>query len=248
LRLLRRLPCTLAWEDQKVEAETIDISETGVALRLSPARQLPDSVDITITSRDGRQVELRGRLTRCDVGSEGELSAAVEFSGRTEDQHRRLIELMFSDPLAWSGPHALTMGAPEHVMRVARSVVSVFTRQRLLRRLSPRLRGDLAARVETASGYGAAARTIDISATGAALALETAKQRPPSERLRVTISWNPMERTTVEAEVRSTRTGASGGYVVGVRFVDVTPQQRRDLAKHVHGVDAFGLVAREVTS
>jgi hypothetical protein len=216
-----------------------------VSLELSRARTLPDDVDLTLVGEDGRKVDLRGRLTRCDVGPQGELSAAVEFTDRTEEQHRRLVELMFSHPEAWSGPHALTMGAPEHMLRTLRSVVSVFSRNRLLRRLAPRVRGEVAARVETATGYVASARTVDVSVSGASLRLERSKPRPPSERIRVTIHWNAVERTTVDADVRSVRAGNGGEYVIGVRFAGLSTQQRDDIAKHVYGKGSAALVTQE---
>jgi cellulose synthase (UDP-forming) len=247
VRLPRRIACTISWEGGTVEAETVDVSETGVSLELSPARTLPDTVDVSLTGADGTSVDLRGRLTRCDLGPQGELSAAVEFLGRTEQQHRSLVELMFSDTLAWTGPHSLTMGAPEHLMRVIRSMIAVFSRNRILRRLAPRIRGEVEARIETATGYSASARTVDVSLTGAALRIDRGKPRPPSERVRLTIHWNGVERTTMEAEVRSARAGISGEYVVGVRFVDLTAQQREDLSKHVYGKNTNGLVTQEAT-
>jgi len=137
------------------------------------------------------------------------------------------------------------MGAPEHFLRTARSIVSVFSRNRLLRRLSPRVRGEVDARVETATGYSARARTVDVSTSGAAIRIERDKPRPPSERIRLTIHWNAVERTTVDADVRSVRAGGGGEYLIGVRFAGLSPQQRDDLAKHVYGRGATTLVTQE---
>jgi cellulose synthase (UDP-forming) len=245
VRLPRRLSCVVGWEERKIEAETVDVSETGLSLELPRARTLPDMVDLTLAGEDGRKVDLRWRLTRCDVGPQGELSAAVEFAGRTEEQHRGIVELMFSHPEAWAGPHSVTMGAPEHFLRTARSIVGVFSRNRLLRRLAPRVRGEVDARVETANGYSARARTVDVSVSGAALRLDRSKPRPPAERVRLTIHWNPVERTTLDADVRSVRSGGGGEYLIGVRFAGLTSQQRDDLAKHVYGRGGTALVTQE---
>jgi c-di-GMP-binding flagellar brake protein YcgR len=245
IRLHRRLACILAWDERKLEAETVDVSETGVSLELPRARTLPDTVDLTLVGSDGRKVEIHGRLTRCDVGPQGELSAAVEYLNRSEEQHRKIVELMFSHPASWEGPHSMTMGAPEHVLRVVRSVIAIFSRNRLLRRLAPRVRGEVEARVETATGYVSSARTVDVSVGGAALRLDPNKPRPPSERIRLTIHWNSVERTTVEADIRSVRAGGSGEYLIGVRFVNLTPQQRDDLSKHIYGRGSTGLVTQE---
>jgi cellulose synthase (UDP-forming) len=245
VRLPRSLSCVVGWEDRKVEAETVDLSETGLALRLPHACTLPDEVDLTLVGEDGRKAHLRGRLRRCELGPLGELSAAVEFVNRTEEQHRRIVELMFSLPAAWAGPHAVAMGAPEHFVRTIRSLVAVFSKNRLRRRLAPRVRGEVPARVETSTGYAAAAVTVDVSVGGASLRLERSKPRPPSHRIRVTIHWNPVERTTVDADVRSVRAGNAGEFVIGVRFASLSTQQREDIAKHVYGKGSPQLVVQE---
>ncbi|UCF67500.1 MAG: glycosyltransferase [Acidobacteriota bacterium] len=234
VRLPRRLRCLLSWNGAVAEAETIDLSENGLSLRLSKAQPLPEMLDLMLTGLDGTKLALQGRLVRCDVDAEHELSVALEFVNQSQEQRRHLVELMFSDPLSWSGPHSLTIGAPEHLMRLVRAMISIFSAERALRRLAPRLRGEVLARIETSGRFIGTARTVDLSLNGAALRLNQGEIRPREDLLRITFTWNPIERSTIEAEVRSVRMGASGETILGVGFVNVTMEQREDLAKHLY--------------
>ncbi|RMG48261.1 MAG: glycosyltransferase [Acidobacteria bacterium] len=234
IRVARRIPLELRWDGGGLEAVTRDVSETGLSFVLDEVRPLPHSAEVTLTASDGRSVTLGARLVRCDIGPDGRLSVGVEFVDRTEEQHRRLVQVLFGDPDAWSGPHAPVFGAPEHLLRFVRSMVAVFSPRRALRRLAPRLRGELPARVEIPGGALYDATTVDLSLEGAALRLSE-RGDGVSDRFRLTILWNAVERTTVDAEVRSRRRGGSGEAVLGVRFVDLAPEQRADLVKHLFG-------------
>jgi cellulose synthase (UDP-forming) len=246
VRLPRRSSCLLAWNGTEVEAETRDLSETGVSFLVTPARALPEYLDVTLTGRDGGRATLRGRLVRCDqMGRQG-LAAAVDFVERTPEHHRCLVELMFSAPDAWSGPHARTMGAPEHLARILGSLVSVFSRERRLRRLAPRFRCRLQASIRHEDGRSSAATVIDISDRGAALRLPRGVAVPSPERFSLLISWNEVERTTLEARVRDVRPSAAGERILGVIFQRPGPEQRADLRKHLYGEKTSAPVAEVV--
>jgi len=235
IRLPRRRPALLAWNGTRVEGVTTDLSETGVSLILSPPRSIPGLVDVTVYGSEGLTVTCRARLVRCDLGVDGALSCGLEIVERNEEQHRRLVQLMFSEPDAWSGPHARTMGAPEHLARIARSVFAIFAAGRVLRRLAPRFSCDLEAGLRLEGGAEVRARVVDVSASGAALRLAPGQGVPSPERFQLTLQWNPVERTTVEARVRHVRPAAGGGRLLGVVFLDLDSEQRRDLAKHLYG-------------
>ena len=235
VRLPRRHPALLAWNGTRLEGVTTDLSETGVSLMLSPPRSIPPLVEVTVCGSAGLAVTCRARLVRCDLVGDGGLSCGLEFLERTEEQHRRLVQLMFSEPDAWSGPHARTMGAPEHFARIVRSVFAIFAAGSVLRRLAPRFSCDLDVRLRLEGGAEVRARAVDVSATGAALRLAPGQRVPSPERFHLTLQWNPVERTTVEARVRHVRPAAGGGRLLGVVFLDLDVEQRRDLAKHLYG-------------
>ncbi|MFQ5719503.1 MAG: glycosyltransferase family 2 protein [Acidobacteriota bacterium] len=234
VRLARRLPCRLAWHGGQVSAETVDASETGLSFVLTPARSLPPFLDVTLGDDEEKPLTLRARLVRCDIDERGRLSAAVDFVDRTDLQHRRLVERLFCAPDAWDGPHGLTMGAPEHLARIVRSVAAIFSRPRVLRRLAPRFRCRLDAAILSADGSRLPATVVDVSGQGAALRLHTAARLPSPEQFAVTIAWNDVERTTFKARIRTGRNGAHGEHVLGIVFRDLDEQQRGDLRKHLY--------------
>ena len=240
VRLPRTIQAQLAWNGTRVEAQTLNLSETGAAVRLSPARSLPDHMDLTLTAQGEAPLTLRGRLVRCDVDGDGTISAAVDFIERSEEQHRRLVEMMFSPPDSWSGAHGLTMGAPEHLGRIIRSLAAVFTRERRLRRLAPRFRCDLAGTLLGDDTGGMEVRITDISERGAAVRLPARVRVPSPERFPLQLRWNSLERTTFAARVRDVRRGAGGERMLGVVFVDLSPEQRDDLRKHLYATRAAG--------
>jgi cellulose synthase (UDP-forming) len=238
VRLPRSIQAHLTWNGTRVEALTLNLSETGAAVRLSPARSLPDHMDLILTPAGESSITLRGRLVRCDVDGDGSISAAVDFVGRSEAQHRRLVEMMFSPPDSWSGPHGLTMGAPEHLGRILRSLAAVFARERRLRRLAPRYSCNLAGTVHAADDSSMEIRITDISERGAALRLPPGAHVPSPERFPLQVRWNSLERTTLSARVRDVRRGAGGERLLGVVFVDVNPEQRHDLRKQLYSGQA----------
>ena len=164
----------------------------------------------------------------------GSLWAAVDFVARTEEQHRRLVELIFSPPDAWSGPAALTMGAPEHVARIARSLLAVFSRERRLRRLAPRFRCRLAATIHHSDGSALQAGVIDISERGAGVRLPRDAPVPSPEQFRITIAWSELERTTFTARIRDVRSGAGGERILGLLFRVQAPEELADLRRHLY--------------
>ncbi|MFQ5669548.1 MAG: PilZ domain-containing protein [Acidobacteriota bacterium] len=234
IRLPRHLPCHLSGKDLSVAGQTLDLSETGLSVRIEPARPLPERLDIVLTDRQGQRLTVRGRLVRCDVDADNRLAAAVDFTDLSPDQHRRIVELIFSPAHSWSGPHGLTMGAPEHLLRILRSLIGIFSPEERMRRLSPRFRCNLPASILSEDGTSTPARAIDVSVRGAALRLRRGQRPPVPERFRLTLSWNALERTTLEAKVRDVRTGAGGGPILGVVFTELGPQQRADLRKQLY--------------
>ena len=159
---------------------------------------------------------------------------ALDFVGRSESQHRRLVEMMFSSPQAWSGRHGRTMGAPEHLGRILRSLTSIFARERRLRRMAPRFRCQLAASSRTADGQGLSLTVMDISERGASLRLPAQAMVPSPENFRLRIAWNETEVTTLNARIRNVRRGTGGSRLLGVLFTDLTREQQQDLRKHLY--------------
>jgi cellulose synthase (UDP-forming) len=231
-RLARRHACRLAWPGMTVGATSIDLSESGASLRLDQPMPLPQTFDLTITSREGRTVTARGRLVRSEL-RDGEVIAAVRIVDRTLEQHRRLIELMFSAPDSWLVEEAPPMAAPQHLGRVVRSLVQVFARRRALQRLAPRFEVDLAVVVSHADGRDVKGRVMDVSHAGMGVSLSRDEALPEGTTATVTVSWNQYEQTTFQVHVVNAR--VERGYsVLGLAFVDLDGLQNKDLMKHLY--------------
>ena len=226
-RLPRQHACRLTWDSVTAEGTSIDLSETGLSLRLAEARPLPPSCEITISSRDGRSVTARARLVRSEL-RDGAVIAGLQFMNRTPEQHRRLIELMFSAPDSWEVSHGLTMDTPEHVGRIVRSIVDVFARRRALRRLAPRFACDLPVAVTLADGQEMTARATDISHAGVGVTVAGGAVLPEGTTATLTLSWNDYERTTFAVRVANARSEGRQT-LLGFRFVRVDKQQENDL-------------------
>jgi cellulose synthase (UDP-forming) len=231
-RLPRQHACQLAWPDMSVGATSIDLSETGVSLRLDRPMPLPQTFDLTITSQEGRSVTTRGRLVRSEL-RDGEVIAAVRIVDRTMEQHRRLIELMFSAPDSWHVEAAAPMAAPEHLGRILRSLVQVFSPRRTLQRRAPRFDADLPVVLSRPDGRDVTARAVDISHAGIGISLSRDEELPEGAAAAMTVSWNQYERTTFRVKVVNVR-AERGQAVLGLAFVDLDGQQNKDLLKHLY--------------
>jgi cellulose synthase (UDP-forming) len=231
-RLPRHHACHLAWPEMSVEATSIDLSENGLSLRLERPMPLPQTFDLTITSREGRSVTTRGRLVRSEL-RDGEVIAAVRIVDRTLEQHRRLIELMFSAPDSWHVEEGPPMATLEHVGRILRSLVQVFSRRRALQRLAPRFAADLPVVLSRSDGRDITARAVDISHAGIGLSVSRDEALPEGAAAIVTVSWNQYEQTTFQVQVVNVR-AERGQVVLGLTFAHVDGQQNKDLLKHLY--------------
>jgi len=247
LRLQRSYACFLSWDGVRIEGRTSDLSETGVCLTLTEPEPLPRLLDVTLISKEGRRLPLRGRLIRCEAEGLDRFTAAIDFVNRTPDQHRALVELMYSSPDSWTRPQGLTMGAPEHLIRILRSVVDIFSPVQLRRRLSPRFLHDLRAVLIGSDGHSLSAETIDVSADGVGLRLRSDRPILVGAAFMMTLHWNDYERSTFRIGVVNVRKVGAGEYVLGAALVEPNSEQKGDLLKHLYGRGPTDLVSRRAS-
>jgi cellulose synthase (UDP-forming) len=231
-RVEREYPCRLQLAGMHVEGTSIDLSETGMSLRLTTAQPLPPAFDVAITAAHGVRVTVHCRLVRSEL-REGRSVVAVRFVDRTDEQHRRLIELMFCAPDAWDAEHGLVMASGEHLTRILGSLKAVFSRRQALRRLAPRFSCDLASVLILPDRRQVSARAIDISHAGIAVRLQGDGVIPQGTEVTVFVSWNQYEQTTFHAHVVNVRSEREGA-VVGLTFVHLDGLQKADLFRHLY--------------
>jgi c-di-GMP-binding flagellar brake protein YcgR len=243
-RVPREYPCRLHAAGAYVDATSVDLSETGMSLRLATAQPIPPAFDLTMTSPHGRRVTLHCRLVRSEL-REGQLVVAARFVDRTDEQHRRLIELMFCEPGAWDAEHGLVMASGEHLRRIFGSLRAVFSHRQALRRQAPRFSCDLAAVLILPDRRQVSARAVDISHAGMGIRLQDGDVIQHGTDVTVFVSWNQYEQTTFHGQVVNARNERDGA-VVGLTFVHLDGQQKADLFRHLYAPIETAAVERKV--
>jgi hypothetical protein len=245
-RIPRQHRCLLRWTGGEAEGTLRDLSETGASLVLETPAPLPDTVEATITSKEGRTVALRGRLIRSEYRA-GRVVVALNFVDRTDEQHRRLIELMFSAPDSWNVDHERTLSSSEHFRRLIGSLREVYSRRSALRRLAPRFPYDFSVVVRSQDGPELTGHIVDMSHLG--MQVRVAAQRRKwceDDQVQVLVRWNDSERSTLVARVKSVITEGAEAHL-GLVFHALNRQQEADIFKHVYPQTA-GNPARKVAA
>jgi cellulose synthase (UDP-forming) len=242
-RLPRTHACRLWWSGGSIEGVSMDISETGLSLRLTKPQPLPHRLDVTVTSREGRSVTVHSRLVRSEIQG-GELTAAVAFVDRSPDQHRALIELMYSAPDSWDVPQESPMGSLEHVRRIVYSLVGIFSTGRALRRLAPRFPCDFPAILVRPDGHDVAVRSVDVSHHGMGVRVPRVEALAAGIHTTLTVVWNAYERTTFAVRVANVRSERNES-VLGMAFVGLNAQQKSALYRHIDAHDRDVEAARK---
>jgi cellulose synthase (UDP-forming) len=86
---------------ETVRCRTVDISETGVRVRLGAVRLLPSECRIAI----GSTVYVAAERTRYDWAGTGEVEAAFDFRGLSDQVRHQLVRLIFCEDESWTRQH-----------------------------------------------------------------------------------------------------------------------------------------------
>jgi hypothetical protein len=101
-RIKRDLPCELFVSGETLPGRTWDLSESGIRVVLTQPMPVPAECRIAIAAAPGPRCEVRARRVRCGWNESGQVEAAFAFESVDAATHRALVELIFSDPRAWS--------------------------------------------------------------------------------------------------------------------------------------------------
>jgi hypothetical protein len=172
---------------------------------------------------------------------DGQVIVAAEFADRTQEHHRRLIELMFCSPDSWDSDHGIAMDSSEHIRRILGSVKDLLSRRRALRRMAPRFSCDLPVVLMPANKSAVTARATDISHAGIGISVARDADIPEGAEVALVVSWNQYEHTTFQVHVVNVQ-----GDKVGLTFVHLNGQQQADLFKHIYGRSDAAAAERKV--
>jgi cellulose synthase (UDP-forming) len=99
-RVARDFPCELRDGAESREARCLDISESGIRLKLAAGGRLPDRCGLQISAERG-VVALDARLLWCEWGKPEGTEAGFAFERAGAETHRALVELIFSEDGSW---------------------------------------------------------------------------------------------------------------------------------------------------
>jgi cellulose synthase (UDP-forming) len=101
-RLQRSFPCAVWIGEERLAARTLDVSESGVRVRLERAVALDGECRLELSGDPAGPLPLRARPRWCErIG--GGMEAAFQFVGVDEAAHRRLVLLLFGQDESWRG-------------------------------------------------------------------------------------------------------------------------------------------------
>jgi cellulose synthase (UDP-forming) len=231
-RIARQHQCRLQWSEGEAEGTLRDLSETGVSLVLETPAPLPDTLEATITSKEGRAVTVRARLIRSEYRN-GRVVVALHFLDRTDEQHRRLIELMFSAPDSWNVDHERTLSSAQHLRRIIGSLREVYSRRSALRRLAPRFPCDFTVVIRSQGQPELAGHIVDMSHLGMRVRVAAHRRWRENDQVHVLVRWNDSERSTLAARVKNVIAEGTETHL-GLVFQALNQQQEADIFKHVY--------------
>ncbi|MBI4056400.1 MAG: glycosyltransferase [Elusimicrobia bacterium] len=100
-RLSRSIPCQLRWAGQTLSGKTLDISETGVSVKLNAPENLPEKLKITLFGDYEETTEVEGEIVRNQWQGLLGNAASIQFTNLSEPLRQSLIRQMFSSPHSW---------------------------------------------------------------------------------------------------------------------------------------------------
>jgi cellulose synthase (UDP-forming) len=100
-RLNRELTCRIYSQDQTWEGKTIDVSESGVRIKLDTWPNLPDEIELELVGDYGARAFLNGHIIRVDPLNDNQIILAVDFVELSPAQFDQLVLVIYSDVKEW---------------------------------------------------------------------------------------------------------------------------------------------------
>lgn len=135
-RIFRQVPCRLISGENSWHAVSVELSESGMSLRLPKPEPLPSELEVEIESVS--RLRLSCKVMRNEVLSGERTSVGLMFAGISDQEKEQLIEWIYCDEDEWldeplkANPHLLALGG------LLTSAARVFTDEIDLHRKAPR--------------------------------------------------------------------------------------------------------------
>ena len=101
-RVPRTFACDLKTRQADLACRTLDISETGIRIRLDPEAAVPTHGEISIRNDTGLQGRFLAERVWCDTNPKRGTTAGFAFVQLNDNQSRQLVELIFTGDDSWT--------------------------------------------------------------------------------------------------------------------------------------------------
>lgn len=171
IRLKRAIPCKLKVGNEAIPCVTRDISEGGLSLKLARPVEVPlPTVSLSLPG-SRKPTGLKGRVVRYDEEDNGEMVLAVQFVGMKDKDCRTMLRQVFCPEDAWHSVPQPSVAAWRSLGLLLSSVSRVWVRDRIRKRVSPRVAVHLPCEVELPDGV-ARGTTVNASLSGLCVKLD----------------------------------------------------------------------------
>jgi len=170
VRSLFRLPRTFTSELQAgshiIPATTIDINETGVALRVRhPLFTHLDSASVFFTAHSGERLQLKGRIVRQEPMATGDVVVGIQFMDIDDRTMQALLVTIFGESSHWNRSTSFKPSASHSLHSLINAFSVMWRPLSSSRRQIPRVSFSTPCRVETVRG-SFQGTTCDVSYRG----------------------------------------------------------------------------------
>jgi cellulose synthase (UDP-forming) len=216
-RLSRKIECELKFGGRTLLGKTTDLSESGLSMVLDRPVLLPPVIEVRLVSDFGEITEIKGEVIRNDSPPSGGTGIGIRFLNVGDAQRQGLIRQMYSSPTSWAEAHPGTSATWASLAYLATSAGRALIRERILRRLSSRIRRHLSCEVVVGERvfHGT---TEDISNTGLRVFLKTDEDLMKEVTVRLYHEDRVVFRIRGEIVRRIKSKGP--GAIYGIRFLE----------------------------
>ncbi|MDP2384304.1 MAG: glycosyltransferase [Nitrospirota bacterium] len=154
VRRMFRIPRTFTSElqagNQLIPATTIDINETGVALRVRhPLFTQLDSASVLFTTHSGERLQLKGRIVRQEPTVTGDVVVGIQFMSMDDHAMQALLVTIFSESSHWNMATLFKPSASHSLHSLIKALAVMWSPLVSRRRQIPRVSFRTPCRVDT---------------------------------------------------------------------------------------------------
>jgi cellulose synthase (UDP-forming) len=216
-RLTRKIDCELIFGGRTLVGKTTDLSENGLSMILDRPVLLPPVIQVRLVSDFGEITEIKGEVIRNDSSPSGGSGVGIRFLNVGDAQRQSLIRQMYSSPTSWAEAHQGTSATWASLAYLATSSVRAFVKEKILRRLSSRIKKRMTCEVVIGERVFKGT-TENISNTGLLVLLKT--DEALTKEARILLYHEDRVVFSARGEIVRRIKAKGQGTIYGIRFLE----------------------------